>query len=292
MQPGAFRSPLYAAGLAAILAMSAVGCAAIPGAGGSSAPAPASALAAVRLAAKATGGVNSFTGTLSLQGTLSPGAAGIAGADGGLSMTATFAERLRPTLLVEADIKSYSILGQALPGGLTDLVTPTTIYLKAPAITQELHLTKPWLAIPLTPAGKSSGLNLSQLLNQATGSGPLTQAQMLGASSSVREVGTGSLGGVPVTEYAGTIPVAKAIAGLSGSAKAEMQQLNTAAGITSETYTVWIDGQHIMRKAVIKGTGATLTETFTMTITSVNQPVSIALPPASQTTSVPASALG
>jgi hypothetical protein len=176
------------------------------------------------------------------------------GVSGGLSMTGTFAEQLHPTLLVSADISSYSMLGTSLAGGLDELLTPTTMYLKSPQLTQELHLTKPWLTMSLSAASKSSGLNLSQLVNQATGSGPLTQAQLLGASSSVHEVGTGSIGGVPVTEYAGTIPA------------------------------VWIDGQHIMRKAVLTGTGAVVTETVTMTFTSVNQPVNIAVPPASQTT--------
>jgi hypothetical protein len=141
----------------------------------------------------------------------------------------------------------------------------------------------------LADAGKNSGFNLSQLVNQATGSGPLTQAQLLWASSSVHEVGKGTIGGVPVTEYAGTIPVAKAISTLSGGAKAEMEQINAAAKLTTENYTVWIDGQHIMRKAVIIGTGAIVTETVTMTFTSVNQPVNITVPPTSQTTPLPGS---
>jgi hypothetical protein len=295
MQVRATRLPLFAAGLAAITAMTAAGCAASSsssaGTGGSSAP-PASALAAVKLAATTTGRVNSFTGTLSMKGTVNPGVASSAGVSGGMSMTGSFAEQLRPTLLLSASIGSYSMLGTSLPGGLTELITPTALYLKSPAITQELHLTKPWVTVSLSAASKGSGVNLSQLVSQATGSGPLTQAQMLGASSSVRQVGTGSIDGVPVTEYTGTIPVVKAIDGLSGSAKAEMEQANTAAGLTNETYTVWIDGQHIIRKADITGTGATMTEHVVMTVTSVNQPVNIAVPPASQTSSLPAGALG
>jgi hypothetical protein len=42
-----------------------------------------------------------------------------------------------------------------------------------------------------------------------------------------------------------------------------------------------------MRKAVITGTGTTLTETVTVTFTSVNQPVNVTVPPTSQTTSLP-----
>lgn len=302
MQVRVARVPLYAAGLVVIVAAAVTGCSpgtssgskspGSPGASGSSSPAPASALDAVKLAAKTASGANSYTGTMSLQGTVNPGAASSSGVSGGISMSGTFAEQLHPTLLVSADIGSYSMLGTSLPGGLSELITPTTMYLKSAQLTQELHLTKPWLAVPLSAASKTSGINMSQLVNQATGTSPLTQAQMLGASSSVREVGTGSIGGVPVTEYAGTISVAKAISTLSGGAKAEMEQMNAAAGLTTEKYTVWIDGQHIMRKAVITGTGATLTETATVTFTSVNQPVNITVPPASQTTTVPSSDLG
>jgi hypothetical protein len=304
MQVSVARVPLYAAGLVAIVAAAVAGCSpsssssagasgsAGAGASGSASPAPANALEAVKLAAQTASGANSYTGTMSLQGTVNPGAASSSGVSGGISMSGTFAEQLHPTLLVSADIGSYSMMGTSLPGGLSELITPTTIYLKSAQLTQELHLAKPWLAVPLAAASKSSGINLSQLVNQATGTSPLTQAQMLGASSSVREVGTGSIGGVPVTEYAGTIPVAKAISTLSGGAKAEMEQMNAAAGLTTEKYTVWIDGQHIMRKAVMTGTGTTLTETVTVTFTSVNQPVNIAVPPASQTTTVPSSDLG
>jgi hypothetical protein len=228
---------------------------------------------------------------MSMQGTVNPAVANSAGVSGGMSMTGSFAEQLHPTLLVSADIGSYSMLGTSMPGGLAELLTPTTLYLKSAQLTQELHLTKPWLAMSLSAASNKSGLNLSQLVNQTTGSGPLTQAQMLEASSSVREVRTGSIGGVPVTEYAGTISVGKAISTLSGGAKAEMEQMNAAAKLTTEHYTVWIDGQHLMRKAVINGTGAILTETVTVTITSVNQPVNIAVPSASQTSSLPSGAL-
>jgi hypothetical protein len=302
MQVRVARVPLYAAGLVVIVAAAVTGCSpgtsssskspGSAGASGSSSPAPASALDAVKLAAKTASGANSYTGTMSLQGTVNPGAASSSGVSGGISMSGTFAEQLHPTLLVSADIGSYSMMGTSLPGGLSELITPTTMYLKSAQLTQELHLTKPWLAVPLSAASKTSGINMSQLVNQATGTSPLTQAQMLGASSSVREVGTGSIGGVPVTEYAGTISVAKAISTLSGGAKAEMEQMNAAAGLTTEKYTVWIDGQHVMRKAVITGTGTTLTETVTVTFTSVNQPVNITVPPASQTTTVPSSDLG
>jgi hypothetical protein len=175
----------------------------------------------------------------------------------------------------------------SLPGGLAEIITSATLYMKWSFLTQTLHLTRPWLAIPVSSISKSSGINLSQIFSQATGSGPLTQSQLLQGATSVRQVGTGSIGGVPVTEYTGTLPLDKGISYLSGSAKTEAQQAIAAAGFSTATFTVWIDGQHTVRKAIVTEVGKTVTETITTTITSINQPVNIALPMAGQTSPLP-----
>jgi hypothetical protein len=65
-----------------------------------------------------------------------------------------------------------------------------------------------------------------------------------------------------------------------------------SAGFTEMTFTVWIDGQHTVRKAVDTETGKDVTETITTTITSINQPVNIAVPTASQTSPLPGGDLG
>ena len=212
---------------------------------------------------------------------------GMSGA-GGLSdkMTMTFAEQLRPILLVSVNIGSLNVAGEPMPGGLSEIVTPTTIYLKWSLLTQALHLTKPWAVIPLSAFSKITGLNLSQFTNQATGNGPLADSQLLAAATSVRRLGTGSIDGVPVTEYAGTIPLSSALSHLSGSAKTLAQQLESAGGITTETFTIWVDGSNVLRKVATTAAGTAMTETTVMTITSVNQPDGIAVPPASQTSSL------
>jgi hypothetical protein len=105
-------------------------------------------------------------------------------------------------------------------------------------------------------------------------------------------VGTGTLDGVPVTEYTGTVSLDKGMQYLSGSAKAAMQKQITAAGLTTATFTVWVDGQRVMRKAVITERGTALTEVVTVAISSINQPVNIQVPAADQTTALPSGALG
>jgi hypothetical protein len=287
------RSPFYAAGLTAIAAAALTGCAAA-GSGTSAAgsgahtAAASSPLDAVQLAAKTTSGANSFTGTMSLQATSTSGAAG----SGNVSMTATMAEQLHPSLLAQVQIGTLSAAGSALPGGLTEVLTPSDLYLKWSFLTQELHMAKPWLLIPVSAMSKSSGVNLSQIFSQATSSSPLNESQLLAGASDVRKVGTGTIDGVPVTEYTGTVSLDKGMQYLSGSAKASMQKEVAAAGLTTATFTVWVDGQRVMRKAVITEHGTALTEVITVAISTLNQPVHIQIPAADQTTSLPTGALG
>ena len=253
-----------------------------------SAAAASSPLDAVQLAAKTTGGATSFTGTMSLQATAKPGAA----SSGNVSMTASMAEQLRPSLLAEVQIGTLSVAGQSLPGGLSEIVTPGSLYLKWSVLTQQLHAGKPWLVIPVSALSKSSGVDLSQLFSQATSTSPLNESQMLTGASGVRKVGTGTIDGVPVTEYTGTVSLDKGLRYLTGSAKAAMQKQITAAGLTTATFTVWVDGQRVMRKAVITENGTALTEVVTVAINTINQPVNIQVPAADQTTALPSGALG
>ena len=294
MGTGAFRSRGRAAGFGAVAALAAAavaGCGAASsgtaaGASSSAAATPGSsadAASVVRLAAKTASSATSVTGTMSVQATSKSGSTG----SGSLALTGTFTERIRPSLLARVNISSLKSAGSSVPGGLSEILTPSTLYLKAPALTQQLHLSKPWLSISLAQLSQSTGTNLSQLLNSVTGNGPLAQTQLLAGATSVRKTGTTTLDGVPVTEYTGTIDLTKAAAALSGSSKSQLQQAITSAGLRTAKFTVWIDGQHVTRQAVVHETGKTIAETITTTITGVNQPVSIAVPAAGQTAPLP-----
>jgi hypothetical protein len=280
-------SALYVAGVTAILAAALAGCATSnSGTGATKASTQISPLSAVRLASKTTSGASSFTGTMSLQ------AAAKSGSNSqDVSMTATMAEQLHPSLLAEVQIGTLSAAGSTLPGGLDEIVTPSALYMKWAFLTQELHLTKPWLGIPLSSLSKGTGINLGQLFSQATSSSPLNESQMLAGASHVRKVGTGTIDGVAVTEYTGTLSLDKGIQYLSGSVKSQVQKEITAAGLTTATFTVWIDANNTMRKAVVHENGANLTETVTVTVATLNQPVNIKVPAADQTSPLPSSAL-
>lgn len=295
------RLPFRSTGLMLAVAVAATGAVAgcsgsgSPGSGSAGAtPAAASPLSAVKLAAKTASGASSFTGTMNLRMTAKPGSAAASGTGmlGNVSMSATFAEQLHPSVLASVDIGTLQAAGQSLPGGLTEIITPSTLYLKWSFLTTTMHLGKPWLAIPVSAADQKSGVNLSQIFSQLQSSGPLTETQLLAGATNVHQVGTGTVDGVPVTEYSGTLPMDKGVGYLSGSLKKQVQQALKAAGISTATFTVWIDGQHLVRKSVVTESGKSVTEVITTTITSINQPVNIAIPPASQTTPMPSSALG
>jgi hypothetical protein len=286
-------SGLYAAGATAILAAALAGCAASSSgtaAGNSSgtvaASTPSSPLNAVQVASKTTSGASSFTGTMSLRATAKSGSSGGQNVD----MTATMAEQLHPSLLSQVQVGSLSAAGQTLPGGLDEIVTPSTLYLKWSFLTQELHLSKPWIRVPFSSMSKSTGINFSQLLSQSTSSSPLDESQLLAGASDVRKVGTGTVNGVAVTEYTGTLSLSKTVQKLSGSLKSQVQKEISTAGLSTATFTVWIDARNTMRKAIIVENGTDLTETITVTIDTINQPVNISVPAAGQTSPLPGGA--
>lgn len=290
MRARAPRLPLFAAGLTAILTAALAGCAASLGSGSSvvgSGSSAANPLDEVRLAAQTASGASSFTGTMALQVTPKTNAA----SGDSTSMTASFAEQTHPSL-AEVTIGTLRAAGTSLPGGITEIVTPSTLYLKWSLLAQELHLTKPWLAVPLSAMSKSSGVDLSQLLSQAESSGPLTESQLLAGATAVRKVGTSTLNGVAVTEYTGTLPMDKGLGFVSASIRSELKKEIAAEGITTAHFTVWIDGQHTVRKAIVTEDGTTATTTITTTVSSLNQPVNIQAPASSQTAPLPSGGLG
>lgn len=272
---------LIAAGAVVLAASGVAGC----GSAGSPAPTTTQALTpqqAIRLAARTTSSVNSFVGTLSAR---------VSAPSGAVDMSGIFTERLHPSLLARVDISTFVAAGQSLPGGISEIVTANSLYLRMSMLTQALHTSKPWIQIPFSAVNKATGVNLGDLFNQLQTSSPVTQTMMFAGATDVRTVGTGVIDGVPVTEYTGSVSVAEAVAKLPASLRASMDQQIQKSGITSMRFTAWVDGQHMVRKEVITEAGSSFNETMTITIDSINQPVSIQVPPASQTTTLPAGAL-
>lgn len=239
---------------------------------------------AIQLAAKTSRAVNSFAANMSVR-IVSSGSAGT------VNLAGTITEQLHPSLLAEADYSTFGVTGQSFPGGMNEIITPTSVYIKLGMLTQALHTSKPWIAISFSALSKATGVNLTSLFSQLQTSSPLNQSQLFAGATNVRQVGTGVVNGVPVTEYTGSVSMSKALAKLPASLRTSLGADIEKAGISSAKFTEWLDAQHQVRKVIVTETGSSLSETITTTVTSINQPVSVQVPPASQTATLPASFL-
>ncbi|MGH3164326.1 MAG: hypothetical protein ACRDN0_00335 [Trebonia sp.] len=284
---GFTKSRLAAVGAVACLAATVAACGSASSGGSSTGNSAASVSPkqAVLLAATSAAKVNTFSGTFNLQGTVKE-----AGASGPINVAGTVSGQLHPSLMVSENFGTFSAGGENL--GPTGIVfTTKDAYLKMAGITQALHTSKPWIELPISAISAKSGLNFSSLMSQMQNSSPLASIQMLAGASDVKNLGQSSVGGVPVTEYSGVLTMTKAIDALPADTRAALQQETAAAGIKTSSFKVWLDSGNQARKAVIVEKGSTVSETITVTMTSMNQPVNISAPPASQVTSVPASVL-
>jgi hypothetical protein len=243
---------------------------------------------AIQLAANDARDVNSYAATTTIRMTSK---SRTSGSPDNVVMAGTIEQQLHPSLLAEADFSTFAAAGQALPGGMDEVITPNSVYVKLSLLTEVLHTGKPWVEVPVSELSQSTGLNLGSLFSQLQASSPLTQAQLLAGTTEVRTVGTGTVDGVPVTEYSGTYSTTVALARLPASVRGPLGQELRKAGIRSARFEVWLNSQHQVRKYVVTETGSAFAETVATTVTSVNQPVNVAVPTASQATALPASAL-
>jgi hypothetical protein len=238
------------------------------------------ALEAVHLAAQHAGQENSFDASLTVQ----------TSGTGGVSMSGTMRGQVRPSFEVYANLPTISADGQSLPGGISEVITAKAVYLKIASLSRVVG--KPWIGITFSQISKATGgLNFSQLIEQAENNSPLAQTQLLAGADHVRVVGHGTINGTPVTEYAGTIQMSTALRAVPASIRAKVQQFAKTAGIQSTQFTVWLDSSQQPLKEVVQERGTSLSETITIVVNSLNKPVTVPVPPASETVMVPASAL-
>ncbi len=206
-----------------------------------------------------------------------------------VTISGTMQEQTEPSLLAVANLSSVSAQGQQLPGGIQEIINNSGIYLKMAELAKQTG--KPWVEIPASAISKVSGASFSQLLQNGNND-PLTQTQMLSSSTNVKKVGTATINGVPTTEYTGTYPISAGLAKLPAASRSKIASQLKTMGLTTEQFTVWLDGQQQVRKIVTSAKGSSEQVASTIVVTSVNQPVSASIPPAAQTTKLPASELG
>ena len=283
------RGSTAAIGLTAVAALAVAGCSSGSSSSGAAAQSRTPAQE-IQLAASTAGTVDSFTATMSLDLTTSGASLGTQA----VTVAGTVSEQVHPSLLAEFAFSTVKAAGTSIPGGMSEIITPNEIYVKLAELSTLLHTDKQWLGLSVSSLSSGSGINLGSLFSQSDTSNPLTMTQLLAGSTDVKKVGTGSVGGVPVTEYTGSYALSTALNRLPASVRSSASTAFKQAGLDSGTakFTVWIDAQNIVRKDVTEITSSTLNETITTTVTSVNQPVTITAPPASQVYALSGADLG
>jgi hypothetical protein len=208
---------------------------------------------------------------------------------GASTVSGTLKQQTEPTPLAVADFSTFKVAGQTIPGGLEEIINSSGLYLKMATLAKETG--KPWVEFPASELSQSAGTSFSQLIQNGSND-PLLQAQMLASSTNVKKVGTATVNGVPTTEYTGTYPISAGLAKLPAANRSKIASQLQQMGLTTEQFTVWLDGQQQVRKVVTAAKGTSESIASTILVTSINQPVTAAIPPASQVTVAPASVLG
>jgi LppX_LprAFG lipoprotein len=194
-------------------------------------------------------------------------------------------EQLKPTL--EASLKLH-VAGAGQTAAIGEILTTKAIYIKVPGLAQQVG--KPWIKLTIADLRKSNSA-LGALYGSLSKLNPAAQSGELAGATDVQAAGTDVVNGVSTTKYTGTVQISAALHALPKqlrkSLKPDLQQIT--GGIT---FTAWIDGQGQLRKEVITESVAGEQVTITVTLSGLNQPVHLAIPPASQVATPPPGALG
>jgi len=199
--------------------------------------------------------------------------------------TGTLQYQLKPALLAHVSLTT-SAGGKTVP--VEEIMSTSALYLKVPALSAQSG--KPWLEVSLSELSGNAAASLRQLFQNVANGNPQTQLRMLAASNDVRADGPQVVNGVTTTHYTGSVPVSAAIAALPAGARHLLGP--TLSSITSPIhFGLWIDASHRLRQVTEVETLFGETVTTTVTISAINQPVHIAIPPPSQVTTLPQGAL-
>jgi hypothetical protein len=231
---------------------------------------------AVKLAANQASQASSITATINMQMSGQRPA----------TMQGTMAMRTRPALAMDMNIASMTVNGHDLPGGMREILVGNGLYLSTRQLSRMAG--RPWVMIPASTLNQATGNAFSQLEQQLQQQDPLSSARMLGAAKNVKQTGTGTVGGVPVTRYSGTIPVQDGLSMLSPQLRELEQRALSSLGVSVVPFSAAVDQQHQIRQLEEWMTGTSERMVTTVSVTGLNQPVSVQPPPASQVGRLPA----
>lgn len=241
---------------------------------------------AVALANKKTQRITSLTmtETVTMSG-LPVSAAGTGLSAGGtVHMVMHAKEKLKPKLLGTVSM-SISAAGHAT--SIDEIITSSALYLKAPGIMPS-QSGKPWAKISLSslPNGASLHKLLEQAQNGPAGQmGPQAMTKVLTTAKNVHVVGHQVVDGVSTTEYSGDLTLSKIISLMQPAARNMLKPQMAGLKVTSPL-RIWVDGNHYARRVQLRFSVHKMAMSVKLDVTSVNQPVTIVPPPASQVATI------
>ena len=195
-----------------------------------------------------------------------------------VTTSGTIQVRRKPTFAIREDL-TIATVGKSTH--LNVILDRAAFYLHESALVRKTG--KQWLRIPLSALHDSAFASFLQLAESARNNNFLNTPELFAAVKNARVVGTGAVGGVPTTEYAGSFQAAEIAKSLSASARKTLGPALQALGNSTVNFQIWIDHQHYVRKTTEVETIDGETIRTTVITTNINQPVRIALPPSSQT---------
>ena len=205
------------------------------------------------------------------------------------TVTGTIQARLKPTLVVSGNLNAAAA---GVSTQIKMIITGTTMYFSEAALTSQVG--KPWVKIELSTldalAG-TTGSGLTQLFHSLESNNFTSQAQLSAVAKNARAAGRQTVDGVSTTEYTGSFTAAEGLKALPASLRKVLAPELQAMGNGTIHFREWVDSRHHMRKLAEVETVNGNTVNTSINVTAINQPVSITLPPASQTFTLPASGL-
>ena len=204
--------------------------------------------------------------------------------------TGTIQFRLKPALLVSGNLNATAA---GTSTRIKMIITGTAMYFSEPALASQVG--KSWVKIDLSTldtlagTGGVSGSGLVQLFHSLENNNVTSQARLFTGARNTRVIGEQTVDGAATTGYAGSITAAAALKALPADLRKALAPALQALGNTTINFREWVDGQHHLRKLTEVETANGDTINTTINVLAINQPVSITLPPASQTFTMPAS---
>jgi len=198
------------------------------------------------------------------------------------TITGTIRARLKPSLRLAASL----ILAE--PGRsaqVTEILTGRALYASGSLVNSPAG--KPWVKIDLSALKGTAAASVTPLIHSLQSSNLRDQTELLTVATNTRAAGTQTIDGVPTTEYAGSLNAAEAQQALPAGLRTALAPQLQPLGNNTISFHIWIDGQNDVRKFTDVVTVNGETVHATATITALNQPVHVTLPPASQTATLP-----